>query len=822
MESFLQDLNHSLRLFRQSPGFTVTALAALALGIGTNTAIFSVVNTVLLKPVPAPDPDRVVMFTTTNSGGSGPIASEIKFNLWREQTGVFEDVSAYRHGSLTLTGVEQPQQVGAIFVTKDYFRLCGLPIVQGRGFTEEEEQPVGTQLFENGHVVVLSNAFWKRAFGGDPKIIGQVISLSGDPYQVVGIMAAGAQTEVAEPPDVWVPFRIDPNSEKQVHYFQAVGRLKPGVTLEMANARLQLATQEFRRRYPNALSTSRGDILSVQPMRDVLVKDVRGSLLILAGAISLVLLIACANVANLLLVRAAGRRREIAIRTALGALRGRIIRQLLTESVLLSMVGAVLGLGLGIAGIHALLVLNPVNIPRIGVNGSRVAMDWRVFGFTMLAGLITGLVFGLIPALQGSRTDLNSSLKESGGGRTSGGFRQNRTRSLLVISEVSLALVLLMSAALLIRTLMALRSVNPGFEAHNVVTTRTTLDPRFAKVTGVNEILQDAFGRLSGLSGVESVGLTGLLPLDGPFSSLPIIVVGRPLNGPSHGNSSYGQVSAGYFEAIKIPLLRGRFFTNADRLGSPEVAIINQAMARQFWPDGDPLNSQILIAKGLGPRLEEPVRQIVGIVGDVHDDALNRDTEPAVFVPVAQRPDARTAGNSVAWVIRVRAETPSLNSAIQNELHQATGMPVPPLRPMEEVIAKSTARQDFNMLLMIIFGGAALLLAAIGIYGLMAHSVQQRTQEMGVRMALGAEPGDVRNMVVFQGMRLALAGVVIGVAAALGLTRFLASFLFGVKALDPLVFIATPILLGGVALVAVWLPARRASRVDPVNALRYE
>ncbi len=534
------------------------------------------------------------------------------------------------------------------------------------------------------------------------------------------------------------------------------------------------------------------------------------------------LLIACANVANLLLVRAAGRRREIAIRAAVGASRVRIIRQLLTESVLLSLVGAAFGLGLGIAGIRALLVLNPVNIPRIGVNGSHVAMDWRVFIFTMLAGLITGLVFGLIPALQASHADLNSSLKESSGGRTSGGFRQNRTRSLLVISEVSLALVLLMGAALLIRTLMALRSVNPGFEAHNVVTTRTTLDPRFAKVAGVNQIVQDAFGRLSALSGVESVGLTGLLPLDGPFSSLPIIVVGRPLNGPSHGNSTYGQVSAGYFEALKIPLLRGRFFTDADRLGTPQVAIINQAMARQFWPDGDPLNSQILIAKGLGPRLEEPVRQIVGIVGDVHDEALNLDTEPAVFVPVTQRPDARTAGNSVAWVIRVRAESPSLNSAIQNELRQATGMPVPPLRPMEEVVAKSTARQDFNMLLMIIFGGSALLLAAIGIYGLMAHSVQQRTQEMGVRMALGAQPGDVRNMVVFQGMRLALAGVAIGVAAALGLTRFLASFLFGVKALDPLAFIATPLLLGGVALIAVWLPARRASRVDPINALRYE
>ncbi len=374
----------------------------------------------------------------------------------------------------------------------------------------------------------------------------------------------------------------------------------------MANAQLQLTTQEFRRKYPNALSTSRGDILSVQPMRDVLVKDVRLSLLILASAVSLVLLIACANVANLLLVRAARRRREIAIRVAVGASRGRIIRQLLTESVLLSIAGAAFGLGLGIAGIHALLALNPVYIPRIGVNGSNVAIDWRVFAFTMLAGLITGLVFGLIPALQTSRTDLNSSLKESSGGRTSSGFRQNRTRSLLVISEVSLALVLLMGS----------RSAHPHpdsstlrqsrFEAHNVVTTRTTLDPRFAKVTGVNQIVQNAFRRLSALAGVRVLGLTGLLPLTVPSVVFPSLSVGRPLNGPSHGNSTLRQSRLVISTALKIPLLRGRFFTDADRLGTPQVAIINQAMARQFWPDGDPLNSQILIAKGLDLALKSP------------------------------------------------------------------------------------------------------------------------------------------------------------------------------------------------------------------------
>ena len=695
VEDLWQDLRFALRTLRKTPGFAIAVIGTLALGIGMNTAIFSVVNTVLLKPVHAPEPDRIVEFMNTNRGGSGPIAAEIEFNLWREQTDFFQEVSGYGLSSLNLTGVDQPQQVEAISITKDYFRLFGLPIAQGRGFTDEEERPMGTQLFEKGHVVVLSDAFWKRAFGGDPKILGKVISLSGDPYQVVGIMAAGVQTETPEAPDVWLPLLISPNSDKQVHYFQAVGRLRPGVTLDVANSQLQLMTKEFRRKFPNTISTARGDAYSVQRMRDVLVRDVRLSLLILASAVGVVLLIACANVANLLLVKAAGRRREIALRVALGAARGRVIRQLLTEGVLLSMAGAALGFGLGVAGIHALLVVNSVNLPRIGVNGSNATMDWRIFAFTMLAGLTTGLLFGLIPALQASRTDLNSDLKE-GGGREGSGFQQNRTRSLLVISEISLALVLLIGAALLIRTLIALRSVNPGFDPHKVVATRTTLDPRFTKAAGVNQLVQYALGRLRALPGVESAGLTGLLPLDLSLTNLPIIVIGRPLSGPSHGTSSYGQVSAGYFNTLKIPLLRGRAFTDADRLESPQVAIVNQAMARQFWPDGDPLNSQIVIAKGLGPRLEEPVRQIVGIVGDVHDDALNRKTAPAVFVPAAQKPDTRSVGNLVAWVVRVRAESPSLNSAIQNELREATGLPVPPLRSMEEIVAKSTAESEFE------------------------------------------------------------------------------------------------------------------------------
>lgn len=825
LRTTVQDIRHTIRTFARMPGFTAICVVTIALGIGTNTAIFSVVNTVLLKPLHAPQPDRVVVFMSTSKPGSTPLASQMKFNLWREQTSVFQEVSAYYTKSVDLTSIDQPQRLSAIFVTKDYFHLFDLPVARGRSFTDEEERPNGS------NIVVLSDSLWKNVFDSDPQIIGKTISLGGSSHEVIGVMVSGVQTETPESPDVWMPFPIDPNSEDQSHYFQVAGRLKPGITLDMANAQLQFTTQEFRRKFPNSLSTSRGETFGVQPMQDVLVKDARSSLLILAGAVSFVLLIACANVANLLLVRAAGRRREIVIRVAVGASRGRIIRQLLTESVLVSMIGGVFGLGLGMAGIRMLLALSPVNIPRIGANGSNVTMDWRVLAFTMLMALITGLLFGLIPALRASRTDLNSNLKDSGG-RTGTGFRENKLRSLLVISEVSLALVLLIGAALLIRTLITLRDVDPGFDPGNVVTTQATLDPGFAKARGIDQMFQDVLQRLNALPGVEVAAFTNLLPLQGNFNGLPIVVAGRPLNGPSHGNSRWMIVSPDYFDVLRIPLIRGRFFTDADRRDAPGVAIINQAMARQFWPGGDPLGGQFFIGKGLGPIFEEPARQIVGIVGDVHEDSLDRNPVPAVFVPAAQPrhtspsilggPGDPMAARTMWIVVRTRTHSGSLNAAIQSQLRQATGgLPIPPIRSMEEITAQSTARQSFNMLLMNIFGGSALLLATIGIYGLVAYTVQQRKQEMGIRMALGAKSSDVRNMVVFQGMGLTFVGIAIGMAVAFGLTRFLSSFLFGVKALDPLVFILVPILLTGVASVAVWLPFR-ASRIDPVDALRYE
>ncbi|MGB6545385.1 MAG: ABC transporter permease [Candidatus Acidiferrales bacterium] len=830
LETFWQDVRFGARMLRKNPGTTAIAVLTLALGIGANTAIFSVVNAVLLRPISAPEPDRVVVFMDTDPSGSTSLASEIKFNVWKEATNIFQDVSAYRPGSRYLTGVDQPQKADAIYVTEDYFHLFGLPLARGRSFTASEEQPNGP------NVVVISDTFWKTVFDGDPQIIGKTISLSENSYQVIGVLAGNIHMENIGPtngpmrgetvPDVWLPFVIDPNSSNQNHYFQAVGRLKPGVTLDMANAQLQLTTQEFRRKFPNSLATSRGDVFSVQPLRDLLVKRVRPSLWMLACAVTFVLLIACANIAGLLLAQATSRGHEIAIRTAIGASRGRIIRHLLTESILLSLLGAVFGLALGLVGIRAFLAFDPYNIPRLGVNASNIALDWQVLTYTLAVALITGVLFGLMPAFQMSRINLNDSLKE-GGGQTGAGLRQGKGLSLLVISEISLALVLLIGAGLLVRGLIALRSVNPGFDPHNVVTTRTTIDPRFANVSTLDQAIEGGIRRVSALPGVETVSTSNVLPLEGLFASVPITVVGRPVVGPSpaagHGNARFMTISAGYFDALKIPLIRGRLFTDADGASAPGVAIINEAMARKFWPDGEPLNAQIFIARGVGPGFDEPARRIVGVVANVHDDELDRDPDPAVFVPIAQRLMAQKSAADRVWIVRVRGRTPALDAAIQGELRQAIGgLPVPPLRSMEEVTAKSTARQDFNMRLLTMFGCVALVIAAIGIYGLTAYTVDQRRREVAIRMTLGAQQTEILKMVIGSGMRLALIGVCIGVAGALGLTRFLSSILFGVKPTDPVTFVIVVLILFAVALMACYLPARRVMRADPMVSLRHE
>ncbi len=807
-------------MFWQNRGFTAAAVAALALGIGCNTAIFSVVNTVLLRPPNFPEPDRIVVFENTGPDGAFPGASPAKFAHWRAQSDVVELVSISRESTLNWTGNDTPEQLRGGQVSADYFRLFGATLVMGRSFTPTENLPNGP------HVTLISEALWTRRFARDPQILTRTIQLGGEPHSIIGVVADSFDVrDFGEQPEIWTPFQLDPNSADQGHYFGASGRLKPGVTLAQAQAKLRLSADTYRRKFPNALEPNQS--FTVETIQEALVGEYRSALLILVAAVAMVLLIACANVANLLLARAIGRRREIAIRAAMGAARARLVRQLLTESFLLAAAGAILGTALGFAAIRALLLINTAGLPRVGVDGSLVTLDWRVLAFTALVTVLTSILFGLFPALQVSRVELASTLKESGS-RSGSGLRQNKARSALVVIEIALAVVLLTGAALLIRTSMALAAVNPGFETNNVLTMRMSLaGKRFTTSTAMEALVRDGTERLRALPGVQSASATCCVPLEGGYG-LPFLVVGRPLDkSPFHGGGGWLTVSPGYFDVFRIPIIRGRAFNDRDNAAGPPVALINQAMAKRFWPESDPLNDKIWIGKGVMAELaaEQP-RQIIGIVGDLRDGGLNRDPRPVMYVPNAQVPDALNALNAritpLKWVVRTATDPMTLSAAIQEQLRQASGLPVADVRTMTEIVARSTSRERFNMLLMSVFAGAALLLAAIGVYGLMSYSVQQRTQEIGIRLALGAATADVRRMVIGQGMIFALAGVTIGAGAAWGLARFIKTFLFGVEASDPLVFVAVPIALTLTAFVAVWIPALRATRINPLDALRYE
>ena len=823
MESFTRDLKHSLRMFAQSPAFTVAAVAALTLGIGANTAIFSVVNAVLLKPVAVSDPDRVVVFMNVSPRGSGPAASPAKFAHYRQQAEIVQDVSAFNTGVMNYTGGSFPEQLPSGRVSADFFKLTGAPMLLGRSFTPEEDTPHGPR------VTVIARHLWETRFSADPNIVGKSISLGGEPYTIVGVLGTFDFREFGPTPQVWVLFQFDPNATDQGHYFQAMGRLKPGVTVQQANARIGASAKDYRAKFPTALGAQ--ESFGIKSVRDAIVRDdVKRSLLIYGGAVSFVLLIACANVANLLLVRATGRRREIAIRAAIGGSRGRIIRQLLTESVVLSLAGGVLGLFVGWAGIRALLSVNTAGLPRVGENGALVALDWRVVVFAIAVSVATGVIFGLIPALQGSKTDLTTTMKESAG-RSGTGFRQNKARSILVVVEVGLALVLLVGSALLIRTAMALGRVDPGFDTHNVLTLKMSLKgARFDKAEAVEQVVRNGVEKLKSIPGVVEASATCCVPLQGGYG-LPFLIVGRPLaadsRGPFHGGGGWMTVSPGYFEVFKIPVKRGRTFTERDTSASTPVVVINEAMAKQFWPKGDPLTDRLVIGKGIMREFAgERERQIVGIVGDIKSNGLDSQASPQMFVAQAQVPDAANALNvgltPISWIVRTQTPPQTLSGTIQDQLRQATGLPVSDIKSMDDIVSVSVSRQRFNMWVMSVFGGCALLLAAIGIYGLMAYSVEQRTQEIGIRLALGAQASQVKNMVVFQGMRLALVGVALGLGGAFWLAKFITAFLFGVTAKDPVAFAGVPVLLSAIAFLSVWLPARRASKVDPIVALRVE
>jgi len=822
MNTIGKDVKQAWRGFRENPVFTVTAVLALTLGIGVNIAIFSVVNTVLLKPIPFESPDTLVMPMNTNDGAiAGPGASPGKYMHWRAQSDVLEHVTAFRSIPLNFERGDVLENVQVHQVTAEFFDAFRPPLFTGRVFTADEDLP------NAGRTVVLGENFWRQRLGADPEIVGQSITLSGNPYTVVGIIARSFEFRDFGAGDMYVPFQFDPNTKDQGHYFLSAGRLKPGVTLEQAQARLAASAASYREQFPNAMNPKSG--FSALSYQETIVGQARSSLYVALGAVGLVLLIACANVANLLLIRATGRRREMAMRVALGAGRWRIVQQLLTESVLLSLIGGVLGIVLGYIGMRLLLTVNTAGLPRLGDAGSLLGMDWRVVAFGLGLSILTGLLFGLIPALVASRADLNSVIKDSSS-RSGSGLRQNKTRSVLVLVEVSLAVVLLVGAALLIRTSFALGSVDPGFQAKNVLTMRTSLSgPQYRTSAGVAQTARTALERIRQVPGVVAATMTCCVPLQGGYG-LPFTIVGKPHEGPFAGGGAINFSASGYFDAFNIPVVRGRAFDDdRDTGSSPPVVIINQAFVKQYFKEGDPIGERILVGGGAANMRElttEPIREIVGIVGDVRAGGIGNDPGPTMYMPLAQEPDALNAlmqaSGAMGWIVRTNGGTETVSGTVQNIVRQETGVPVTNVQGMDDIVSVSISRQRLNMLLMTVFGASALALAAIGIYGLMAYSVQQRTQEIGIRLALGALPARVRRGVITQGMVLVGIGVAVGTAVAFFLAKVLASVLFGVAAHDVFVFVGVPLVLGAAAFAAVAIAAQRASRVDPLDALRYE
>ena len=799
METLFNDIRYGVRGLLKRPGFTVVALITLALGIGANTAIFSLINAVLIRQLPFGEPDRLVWtWGNIRNGSNRASVSPLDFLDYRKQNTTFEEFAAMISVPLSanLTGSGEPERLSAAGVTGNYFQALGVKPALGRTFLPENETAGHDQ------VTILSYDLWQKRFGGDPGILNKKITLDDKAFDVIGVLPRDFDFPAAS--QLWVPLNFDgPPGMKQrkAHFLRPIGKLKAGVTLAQAQADTDAIAQRLAATYPD---TNTGWNLRLVPLEEQIVGNVKPTLFILFGAVGFVLLIACANVANLLMAHAASRQKEIALRSALGAGRLRIVRQMITESLLLALCGGALGALLAVWGSELLVTLSGDNIPST----AHVKIDFTVLAFTLVTSLLTGVLFGVAPALRTLKVNLSESLKE-GGRSGSESAQRNRTRSLLVVFESAVAVMLLIGAGLLIRSLIQLQNTNPGFEAHNVLTMRIDLpQKKYGSPEKLASFWEQFEGRVSGLPGVESVGLISELPLSGQPNDMPYTVEGRPPGAPNQAfDDDYRRVNQSYFRALRIPFLRGRSFTEQEVRDGAKVLIISELLASQTFPGEDPIGKRLVMALG------NQAFEIIGIVGDIRHRSLESQPLPAMYMP-AFEPGANVV---------IRTADPGVTAAVRREIQAIDpNQPIANIRTMEQWLGLAVAAPRYRTTLLALFAALALLLSAVGIYGVMSYSVGQRTHEIGVRMALGARQLDVLKLVVRQGMSLVGIGISVGLIGAIALTRVIATLLFGVGTKDPTTFLVVAMLLAIVAFIACYIPAWRATKVDPLVALRYE
>ena len=806
MNFFWQEVRSALSKLRRKPAFTVFSVLILGLGIGVNTSIFSAVNAVLLRPLPYGNPDQLVMLYERNLKGDKtkePV-SPANYTDWTQQAGSFEQIGSSRSLTLNLTGSGEPESLTGYFLSTNFFQMLGTPALIGRTFQPGEP--------EGSFPVVLSYRLWQRRFGGQESIVGQAITLNGRSYTVIGVMPKDFQYPNLDT-ELWIILRMSPNiqTNRDARILRVVGRLKPGVSFAQGQTDINSVAARLAQAYP---ASDAGWDVRMVPLRKEFVGDVSLYMFLLLGAAGLVLLIACINITSLFLVRAASRQKEIAIRASLGASRKRIIGSLLIEGGLVALFGGIVGLLLAWRGRAALVSFFPhtisnLQIPRVAT----LPLDWRVFAFMLLLCAITTLVFGLLPAVQSSNPNLQSFMKEGVKG-SSGGFTSRRFRSLLIVSEVALAFALMIGAGLLIKSFRQLRHINLGFDPDQVLTLRVQL-PAYKykedhqRIGFYNQTLQ----QIGSLPGVESVGISNYLPLSGWYNVMPIVIEGQtPVQSGQEPEIDHRVISPSYFSAMKTPLIKGRYFTDADSDTSTQVIIINDAMARRFWPGEDPVGRRM---KVLGEHNEE-WRTVVGIVGDLKHFGPDTEAKPEMYRPFLQEPQPL-----IGLVVRTTGAPTAIAPAVRNAIYAVDrDQPVSHIMPMEDLVADAVAPQQVSMILLTVLGGVALLLALLGIYGVLSYSITQRTQEIGIRTALGAQQTDVLKLILGQSLKLILIGVVLGVAVAIVIIRLFSSLLFGVSPTDPTTFVVVTAVLFSTALLASYLPARRASQLDPVRALR--